>query len=99
MKKKDTLDRRLGPTIREIGNRHGLSVTNLKSALAESFNDRRKGWADENVEYGEETIGGYLYDRTWPDMECQTCIDTAKRFSFLRFHNYNCTFTWYLPCV
>lgn len=75
MKKKDTLDRRLGPTIREIGNRHGLSVTNLKSALAESFNDRRKGWADENVEYGEETIGGYLYDRTWPDMECQTCID------------------------
>ena len=42
MKKKDTLDRRLGPTIREIGNRHGLSVTNLKSALAESFNDRRK---------------------------------------------------------
>ena len=49
MKKKDTLDRRLGPTIREIGNRHGLSVTNLKSALAESFNDRRKGWADENV--------------------------------------------------
>mgnify|MGYP007012698860 CR=1 FL=1 len=47
MKKKDTLDRRLGPTIREIGNRHGLSVTNLKSALAESFNDRRKGWADE----------------------------------------------------
>ncbi len=67
---KDTLDRRLGPTIREIGNRHGLSVTNLKSALAESFNDRRKGWADENVEYGEETIGGYLYDRTWPDMEC-----------------------------
>lgn len=75
MKKKDTLDRRLGPTIREIGNRHGLSVTNLKSALAESFNDRRKGWADENVEYGEETIGGYLHDRTWPDMECQTCID------------------------
>lgn len=56
MKKKDTLDRRLGPTIREIGNRHGLSVTNLKSALAESFNDRRKGWADENVEYGEETM-------------------------------------------
>ncbi len=27
------------------------------------------------MEYGEETIGGYLYDRTWPDMECQTCID------------------------
>ena len=50
MKKKDTLDRRLGPTIREIGNRHGLSVTNLKSALAESFNDRRKGWADEKQE-------------------------------------------------
>lgn len=33
MKKKDTLDRRLGPTIREIGNRHGLSVTNLNPHL------------------------------------------------------------------
>ena len=36
MKKKDTLDRRLGPTIREIGNRHGLSVTNLKSLRSRS---------------------------------------------------------------
>lgn len=75
MKEKDTLAKRLGPAIREIGGHYGLSVTTLKSVLAGAFNDHREGWADDNVEYGEETIGGYLYDRAWPSMERQTCVD------------------------
>lgn len=76
MKKKDTLGRRFG----DLQSGKSETATDYRSQtlnphLAESFNDRHKGWADENVEYGEETIGGYLYDRTWPDMDCQTCID------------------------
>lgn len=74
--------RLIGPAIRKMGMEQNLTLYDLKGHLAvslqtyfnvqDTYRDGR-GNKDE-VQYGEETVNGYLYGRSWPQIPPEETI-------------------------
>lgn len=82
MKNLATPEKLIGPAIRIIGMEHHLTLYDLKAYLADSLQTHlnvqdinRAGRGNKaKVQYGEETVNGYLYGRSWPKIPPEDTI-------------------------
>lgn len=63
----DEATSKIGPAIRELGQKQGFSLVELKSALTVAMETH-------GFLYSEETINGFLYKKGWPPMTRDTAI-------------------------
>lgn len=58
---------KIGPAIRELGQKQGVSLFELRSALANAMETH-------SFRYSDETINGFLYKKGWPSMSRDMAI-------------------------
>lgn len=61
---------KIGPMIRELGQKQGFTLYELKSALANAMEIH-------GFRYSDETINGFFYKKGWPSMSRDTAISVV----------------------